>query len=82
MNDLSMSLFRDDLIASRVDGPSRFALHNARLRTHDAAQTTTRLLGSVAEIRDVLTNVFGIALPQTDRLDPALEKALRPGAND
>jgi N-hydroxyarylamine O-acetyltransferase len=82
MNDLSMNSFKDDLIASRVDGPSRFALHNGRLRTHDAAQTTTRMLGSVAEIRDVLTNVFGIALPQTERLDPALEKALRPGASD
>ena len=82
MNDLSMTLFRDDLAAARVEGTTRYALRNGRLRTHDAAQTTTRMLSSIAELRDVLTNVFGIQLPSTDRLDPALEKALRPGAND
>jgi arylamine N-acetyltransferase len=82
MNDLAMTSFRDDLIAARVEGSTRFALRNARLRTHDAAQTTTRMLSSITEIRDVLTSVIGIALPQSDRLDPALEKALRPGATD
>jgi N-hydroxyarylamine O-acetyltransferase len=82
MNDLAMTSFRDDLIAARVEGSTRFALRNARLRTHDAAQTATRMLSSITEIRDVLTSVIGIALPQSDRLDPALEKALRPGATD
>jgi N-hydroxyarylamine O-acetyltransferase len=82
MNDLTMVSFKDDLVAARVDGSHRYALRNNRLRTHEAAETTTRLLQNVAEIRDVLTNVFGIELPVTDRLDPALEKALRPGAND
>jgi N-hydroxyarylamine O-acetyltransferase len=82
MNDLTMGLFRDNLTAARIDGSRRYALRNARLRTHENGATETRVLASVPEIREVLTNVFGIQLPDTDRLDPALEKALRPGAND
>ena len=81
MNDLAMGAFRDDLVAARVDGARRFALRNARLRTHEGAETTTRMLASVAELRDVLATTFGIALPQTERLDPALEKALRAGGD-
>ena len=81
MNDGTMAMFRDVLMAARVDGNKRYALYNARLRTHENGETTTRMLTNLLEIRDVLTNVFGIQLPQTDKLDPALEKALRPGAN-
>ena len=81
MNDSTMALFRDDLVAARVDGGKRFGLRNGRLRTHENGGTETRELGTLPEIRDVLTNVFGIQLPASDRLDPALEKALRPGAN-
>jgi N-hydroxyarylamine O-acetyltransferase len=82
MNDGTMARFRDDLIAARVEGGKRHALFNARLNTHENGETTTRMLTNLLEIRDVLTNVFGIQLPETDKLDPALEKALRPGAND
>jgi N-hydroxyarylamine O-acetyltransferase len=82
MNDGTMARFRDDLIAARVDGPKRHALYNARLNTHENGETVTRMLTSVAEIREALTSVFGIQLPETDKLDPALDKALRPGAND
>jgi N-hydroxyarylamine O-acetyltransferase len=81
MNDYSMTAFRDELIAARVEGPRRHALLNGRLNTHENGETTTRMLTNLLEIRDVLSNVFGIALPETDRLDPALEKALRPGVN-
>lgn len=81
MNDLTMASFKDDLAVARVEGSKRYALSNARLNTHENGATTTRMLGSVAEIREVLTSVFGIQLPATDRLDPALEKALRPEAN-
>jgi len=81
MNDITMALFRDDLVAARVDGGKRFALRNGRLRTHENGGTETRELGSLPEIREVLTNVFGIQLPDSERLGPALEKALRPGAN-
>jgi N-hydroxyarylamine O-acetyltransferase len=82
MNDLTMASFRDVLYAARVEGPKRHTLYNARLRTHEAGETTTRMLTNLLEIREVLTSVFGIELPDTDRLDPALEIALRPGAND
>ena len=82
LNDVAMARFRDDLIAARVEGTKRHALFNARLRTHENGETTTRMLTTLLELRDVLTNVFGINLPTSDRLDPALEKALRPGAND
>jgi N-hydroxyarylamine O-acetyltransferase len=82
MNDITMGQFRNDLVAARVEGPRRYALWNARLRTHEAGNTETRMLTSLAEIRDVLTETFAIALPASDRLDAALEKALRPGASD
>ena len=82
MNDLTMARVRDDLVAARVDGGKRFALRNGRLRTHEDGGTETRELTTLPEIRDVLTSVFGIQLPESERLDPALEKALRPGAND
>lgn len=80
MNDAAMLNLRDNLVAARVDGKKRHALRNARLNTHENGATTTRMLGSLIELRDVLTNVFGIQLPDSDRLDPALEKALRPAA--
>lgn len=82
MNDRAMEAFRDNLVAARVDGRKRQALRNTRLNTHENGATTTRTLATLLEIRDALTTVFGIQLPDTDRLDPALEKALRPGAND
>jgi N-hydroxyarylamine O-acetyltransferase len=78
MNDGTMASFRNDLRVARVDGAKRVNLANARLNTHENGETTARVLTSLIEIRDVLTNVFGIQLPETDRLDPALEKALRP----
>jgi N-hydroxyarylamine O-acetyltransferase len=82
MNDVTAGMFKDNLIAARIDGNKRLALRNARLRIHEGPETTTRALASLAELREVLAGTFGIALPESDRLDPALEKALRPGAND
>jgi N-hydroxyarylamine O-acetyltransferase len=81
MNDGTMASFRGDLRVARIDGARRISLRNARLNTHENGETTTRMLTNLLEIRDVLTNVFGIQLPATDRLDPALEKALRPDAD-
>ena len=70
------------LIAARVDNTKRHGLWNARLNTHENGTTTTRRLTSVAELREVLTGVFGIQLPQSDKLDPALEKILQLGDSD
>ena len=80
MNDYAMQRHRDTLVAARIDGAKRYALRNARFNIHENGETTTRMLTNLLEIRDVLTNTFGIQLPTTDRLDPALEKALRPVA--
>lgn len=78
MNDAAMAAGRDQLRVARVDGSRRLALRNARFNIHENGETTTRMLTSLIELRDVLTNQFAIQLPETDRLDPALEKALRP----
>jgi N-hydroxyarylamine O-acetyltransferase len=80
MNDGTMASFRNDLRVARVDGNKRLALRNARFNIYENGETTTRMLTNLLEIRDVLTNSFGIQLPETDKLDPALEKALRPDA--
>lgn len=77
MNDFAMAAFRDELRAARADGDKRHALRDNRLKTYEKGETTTRELTTVLELREVLTGVFGIALPETDQLDPALEKALR-----
>ena len=37
--------------------------------------------GKVPEAREVLSGVFGIALPHSDRLDPALERVLQNSAD-
>jgi N-hydroxyarylamine O-acetyltransferase len=80
MNDYAMQRHRETLLVARVDGTKRHALRNTRLRTHENGKTTERMLTNLLEIRDVLTNVFAIQLPEIDKLDPALEKALRPVA--
>jgi N-hydroxyarylamine O-acetyltransferase len=82
INDYAMVLFRDNLMGARVDGGKRYALWNGRLNTHENGETVTRMLTSLAEIREVLSGTFLINLPEGDKLDPALEKALRPGASD
>jgi N-hydroxyarylamine O-acetyltransferase len=82
LNDVEMTAMSEFLIAARVDNTKRHGLWNARLNTHENGTTTTRRLTSVAELREVLTGVFGIQLPQSDKLDPALEKILQLGDSD
>jgi N-hydroxyarylamine O-acetyltransferase len=81
MNDITMLSFRDDLRVARSEPGRRFGLSNARFNTYQGNEIITRNLQSVAELREVLSGPFGIQLPQDDRLDPALERALgRPAA--
>ena len=83
MNDLTSSSprFRDNLIAARSEKGRRHALSNNRLTTHSTnGPSERRDLASVTEIRDVLVGLFGITLPQNEKLDPALEKVLALGA--
>lgn len=75
-NDIAMGMFKDFLMAARTDGVRRHALFNSRYNIHDEATTTTRQLGSVAELREVLSGPFGIALPDTGRLDAALGRVV------
>lgn len=82
MNDLASSSpgFRDNLIAARAEKGRRLALSNNRFTIYPVGGAAeTRLLGSVAEIRETLGGPFGIALPASERLDPALEKVLALG---
>lgn len=76
LNDAAMIEMSEGLRAARVEGPKRHGLFNGRLRTHEAGETITRMLTSTAELRETLTQVFGIQLPTSDKLEPALEKAL------
>lgn len=80
LNDQTAGEFSHDLMAARVDGERRYGLYNIRLNTYEGEETTRRMLTSLTEIKEVLTSTFGIQLPEGERLDAALEKALRPGA--
>lgn len=74
--------FRATLRAARVEKGRRLALRNARLTTRpNDGPVDIRMIASVADARDILTNVFGIALPNNERLDPALEAALAKGGD-
>lgn len=69
--------FRENLAAARSEKGRRYGLRNARFTTHVIGEPSeSRLLGSVAELREVLGGTFGINLPGSDRLDPALESIL------
>lgn len=83
INDMTSSgpTFSGNLIVARAEKGRRLALHNNRFTMYPVGgEGETRLLASVAEIREVLSGPFGIALPQSDKLDPALERVLAQGA--
>lgn len=60
------SHFRHNLLAARAEPGRRLALFNTQFAVHDLnGGTERRTLASAGEIRDVLTDVFGIAVPET-----------------
>ncbi len=78
LNDLASSdpTFRDNLIAARSAPGERHTLHNLVLKHHHiGAGTETVHLRDAAEIREVLTGVFGLSLP-ADRLDVELQRII------
>lgn len=76
----SSPTFRDRLIAARAEKGRRLALGNVRFSTHvTGGESETRLLTSVAELREVLAGPFGIDLPGDERLDPALARIVAAG---
>lgn len=83
LNDLadSSEFFTTELLAARLERTRRLALSNTRLNIHTLGQPSeTRVLGSVAEMREVLSGTMGIALPTDERLDAALQRIIERGA--
>lgn len=79
MNELvsSSPSFRDRLIAARAEKGRRIALLNRRLTIRPMdGEPEVRELASTAELREALTATLGIQLPNDERLEAALEKAL------
>lgn len=71
----AQSGFRDRLIAARHEKGRRITLTNRELKIRPVGgETETRTLAGVLDTKDVLANMFGIALPSAERLDPALER--------
>lgn len=69
--------FRDNLIAARSDKGRRISLRNRDLRIHQAdGSTEHRVLEGVPQVKDALSGLFGIALPQAEKLDAALLRVL------
>lgn len=75
------SQFVTGLTAARVEPDRRYALRNNELAMHWLnGGTERRVLRTVPELRDVLTDVFRLALPDADDLDPVLARFTRSGA--
>lgn len=71
------SPFTTELRVALSPSGRRLALRDNRLSVHAVGDASdTRLLASVAEMREVLSETFGIALPPADLLDPKLEAIL------
>ena len=65
------------LIVSRVQPGMRTNLSGNRLTIHRPDQERERrILTSVEELRTLLSDTFGITLPDAELLDPALQKVL------
>lgn len=83
INDMTSSgpTFGDNLIAARAEKGRRLALNNNRFTIYPVGgEGEARLLESVAELRETLSGPFGIVLPQSDKLDAALQGVLAKGA--
>lgn len=83
LNDIadSSEFFTTQLLAARIEKTRRLAISNTRLNIHAPGRPSeSRALGSVAELREVLSGTMGIALPSDERLDAALQKIVERGA--
>lgn len=71
------SHFVNGLLLARVAGDRRYALLDNRLSIHPlCGESEHRLLGSVAELRSVLEQAFGLTLVHLPDLDQALERMI------
>jgi len=71
------SFFRHTLMAARAMPGLRYALRNNGLAIHRNGQTEKRTISDAAELRACLENEFGLRLPDSTELDPALERTLQ-----
>jgi N-hydroxyarylamine O-acetyltransferase len=72
------SPFHSRLIAARVAEDRRYALGNGDFRVHPLHGTSEqRRVGDLAELRALLTETFGIAVPAAKEMDAALARVLR-----
>lgn len=71
------SPFTRELRVALSPSGRRLALRNTRFTTHvEGEPSESRLLTSLAEMREVLSGSFGIQLPSAELLDPKLEAIL------
>jgi len=71
------SRFRTELRVALSPSGKRLALRNNRFTIHTAGEPSeSRLVNSVAEIRELLSGTFGIQLPPAELLDPKIEVIL------
>ncbi len=67
------SHFVTTLIAARTQPQRRYALRNSQLTVHEMnRESVTRSLRSAAELREVLRETFGIAVPESAEVDERL----------
>lgn len=71
------SIFVNGLMAARPAQDRRYALINNSLAVHHRnGPSERRSLETAAELRDVLTSLFGVTLPDTPDLEPLLERLI------
>ena len=76
------SHFRLDLLVGRPAPGCRHVLFNNRYVVHRLnGDMESRVLGSTAEIRDVLAGPFGISVPDAAEFAPAMERILARGTS-
>lgn len=69
------SHFLDRIVAARVDRDRRYALRNADFAVHfPHGVTERRILNGGGEIRKVLTDIFGINVPDWPEIDETFER--------
>ncbi|MGV3652434.1 MAG: arylamine N-acetyltransferase family protein [Devosia sp.] len=77
MNDRVERLprFREALMVARAEKGRRLSLANNRLTTHVVGENRqVRVIPTLDELKKVLAETFGIALPAAEKVDPALAR--------
>jgi N-hydroxyarylamine O-acetyltransferase len=70
------SHFRAGVMAARSDRDARYALRNGKLSIHRSTGSEQRDLAGVAEIKEVLRELFHVDVPVDEALDAALARVL------